>query len=168
MSHYRPYLLMCCHNISPAVLVWCISIDHAFLGDASLQAMPSGAVPHYQPSLLVCCLTIGHAFWCGASSSTMPVGVVPHYRPCLLAWYVPHYVHCHCNQQFTSRVQMEEGWLQVWCYLYRGAIISDMSDDPRSDMPSCTMQLLSDIHARFMNSSTHVCKVMLYQARYLA
>ena len=24
---------------------------------------------------------------------------------------------------------MEEGWLQVWCYLYRGAIISDMSDN---------------------------------------
>ena len=64
---------------------------------------------------------------------------------------------------------MEEGWLQVWCYLYRGAIISDMSDDPvpLSDMPACTMQLLSDMHARLMNSSTHVCKVLLYQARYL-
>ena len=47
---------------------------------------------------------------------------------------------------------MEEGWLQVWCYLYRGAIISDMSDDPvpLSDMPACTMQLLSDMHAGFM------------------
>ena len=49
---------------------------------------------------------------------------------------------------------MEEGWLQVWCYLYRGAIISDMSDDPvpLSDMPACTIQLLSDMHAGFMNS----------------
>ena len=64
---------------------------------------------------------------------------------------------------------MEEGWLQVWCYLYRGAIISDMSDNPvpLSDLPSCTMQLLSDMHAGFMNSSTHVCKVLLYQARYM-
>ena len=37
---------------------------------------------------------------------------------------------------------MEEGWLQVWCYLYRGAIISDMSADPvlLSDMPACTAQ----------------------------
>ena len=82
----------------------------------------------------------------------MSVGVVPHYVPYLL-------VNCHCNQHFTSRVQTEEGWLQVWCYLYRGAIISDMSDNPvpLSDMPSCTMQLLSDMHAGVMNSSTHVC-----------
>ena len=38
---------------------------------------------------------------------------------------------------------MEEGWLQVWCYLYRGAIISDMSADPvhLADMPACTVQL---------------------------
>ena len=64
---------------------------------------------------------------------------------------------------------MEEGRLQVWGYLYRGAIISDMSDDlaPLSDMPACTIQLLSDMHAGFMNSSTHVCKVLLYQASYL-
>ena len=48
---------------------------------------------------------------------------------------------------------MEEGWLQVWCYLYRGAIISDVSDDPvpLSDMPACIMQLLLDVHAGFMN-----------------
>ena len=51
----------------------------------------------------------------------------------------------------------------------RGVIISDMSDNPVPllDMPSSTMQLLSDMHAGFMNSSTHVCKVLLYQARYL-
>ena len=108
--------------------------------------MPSGVVPHYKPCLLVCCLTIGNAFWCGASSSTMPVGVVPHSRPCLLAWYL---TIGHCNQHFTSRVQMEEGWLQVWCYLDRGTITSDMSADlvQLSDMPSCTMHLLSDMHA---------------------
>ena len=64
---------------------------------------------------------------------------------------------------------MEEGWLQVWCYLDRGAIISDVSDDPvpLSDMPACTMQPLSDMHAGFMNSSTEVCKVLLFQARYM-
>ena len=130
--------------------------------------MPSGLMPHYQPCLLVCCLTIGHAFWCCASSSTMPVGVVPHDRPCLLVWYLTichAFCKCHCNQHFTSRVQTEEGWLQVWCYLYSGAIISDMSDNPVPllDMPSCTTQLLSDMHAGFMNSSTHVCKVLLYR-----
>ena len=136
--------------------------------------MPSVMVPHFEPCLLVCCLSIDHAFWCSASSSTMPVGVVPHYRPCLLAWYLTIVmlclqVNCHCNQHFTSRVQMEEGWLLVLCYLYRCTIISDMADNPvqLSDMPSCTMQLLSDMHAGFMNSSTHVCKVLLYQARYL-
>ena len=54
---------------------------------------------------------------------------------------------------------MEEVLLQVWFYLYRGAIISEMSDNPvtHSDMPPCIMQLLSDMHAVFMNSSTHVC-----------
>ena len=121
--------------------------------------MPSGVVPHYQPCLLVCCLTIGHAFRCGASSSTMPVSVIPHSRPCLFAWYL---TIRHCNQHFTSRVQVEEGRLQVWCYLYRGTITSDMSADlvPLSDMPSCTMQLLSNMHAGFMNTSTHVCKVL--------
>ena len=151
MPHYQPCLLVCC-----------LTIGHAFCSGASLLPMPSGVVPHYQPCLLVCCLIIGHAIWRGASLSTMPVGVVPHYRPCLL-------VNCHCNQHFTSRVQTEEGWLQVWCYFCRGAIISNMSDNPvlLSDMPSCTMQLLSDMHAGFMNSSTHVCKVLLYQARYL-
>ena len=94
MSHYRPYLLMWCLNISTAVLMWCLSIGHAFclsIGHAfwcgaSLQAMPSGVVPHYQPCQLVCCLTICHAFWRGASLSTMPIGVLPHYRSCLLAW----------------------------------------------------------------------------------
>ena len=77
----------------------------------------------------------------------MPVGVLPHYRPCLLAWCltIVHglLVSCHCNSHFSSRVQMQEGWLQVWCYFYRGAITSDMSADPvpLSDMPACTMQL---------------------------
>ena len=43
----------------------------------------------------------------------------------------------------TSRVQMEEGWLQVMCYLYRGTITSDMSADPvhLSDMLAFTVKL---------------------------
>ena len=38
---------------------------------------------------------------------------------------------------------MEEGWLQVWCYLYRGVITSDMTADPMpiSDMIACIAQL---------------------------
>ena len=71
VPHYRPYLLMWCLNISPAVLVWCLSIGYAFWCGASLQAMASGVVPHYQPCLLVCCLTIGRTFWCGASILTL-------------------------------------------------------------------------------------------------
>ena len=79
----------------------------------------------------------------------MSVGVVPHYRPCLL-------VNCHCNRYFTSRVQMEEWWLQVWCYLHRGAIISGMHDALRI---ACFYNpTISDMRAGFMNSFTHVCK----------
>ena len=128
--------------------------------------MPSGVVPHYQPRLLVCCL-IGHAFWRGASLSTMPVGVVNHYRPCLLEWAltidhafwsiatVINILLVECRQRkcgYKSGATCIETCLIIRCH---------------SDMPSCTMQLLSDMHAGFMNSSTHVCKVLLYQARYL-
>ena len=50
---------------------------------------------------------------------------------------------CTSTDILTSWVQTEEGWLQVWCYSYRGAITSDMSSDlvPLSDMPACTVQL---------------------------
>ena len=95
VSHYQPCQLVCyltidhtflmwCLNISIAELVRCLSVGHTFWCGASLQAIPSGVMPHYQPCLLVCCLTIGHAFWRGASLSTMPIGVLPHYRSCLL------------------------------------------------------------------------------------
>ena len=99
-SHYQPCLLVWClaigHTfwcsalilISPIVLVWCLGIGHAFWCGASLQAIPSGVVPHYQPCLLVCCLTIGHTFWRGASLSAIPIGVLPHYRPWLLVWCI--------------------------------------------------------------------------------
>ena len=50
---------------------------------------------------------------------------------------------CTSIDILTSWVQMEEGWLQVWCYSYRGAITSDMSADPvpLSDTPAFTVQL---------------------------
>ena len=97
MPNYRSYLLMWCLNISPAVLVWCLSIGHAFWCGASLHAMASGVVPHYQPCLLVCCLTIGHAFWGRASLPTMPIGMLPHYRSCLLVWCLIINHACWCG-----------------------------------------------------------------------
>ena len=50
---------------------------------------------------------------------------------------------CTSTDILTSRVQTEEGCLQVWFYSYRGAIISDMPADPvpLTDMPACTVQL---------------------------
>ena len=107
----------------PCLLVWCLIINHACW------------CVYYRSCLIVCCHITNHTFWWGASLSVMPVGVVLHYRPCLL-------VNCHCNPYFTSCVYIEEGWLQGWYYLYRGAII-DMSADPvpLSDMPACTVQL---------------------------
>ena len=103
---YLTYLLVCCLAITlPAGVVH--TIEHTFWCDASLSAMRSGL-----------CLTIGHAFWCDVSLSTLPAGVLPVYRSFLLD-------RCHCNQYITSRLQV--GWLQVWYYMYRGVIISDMS-----------------------------------------
>ena len=129
--------------------------------------MSSGVVPHYQPCLLVSCLTLGHAFWCGASSSTMPFGVIPHYRQCLCAWDLTIY------QSFWS-IATVINILLVECRREKGGYKSGATCTEtcliircHSDMPSCTMQLLSDMRAGFINSSTHVCKVLLYQARYL-
>ena len=108
--------------------------------------MPSGVVPHYQQCLLMWFLAIDHAC---------------HYRPCLLA-------NCHCDQHFTSQMQMEEGWLQVWCYSFRCDITSDMSADPVPlyDMHACTVQLYQTcMLGSFID--TRVCIVLLYQARHL-
>ena len=96
--------------------------------------MSSGVVP-----------TIGHAFSCGASLSALPVVVVPHYRSCLLAWYLTIGHACWSIATVTEILLVECKWKKdgVWCYLYSGAIISDMSADtvPLSDMPACTVQL---------------------------
>ena len=107
--------------------------------------MPSPVVPHYQQCILVWCLTIGHAFSCGASLSALPVGVVSHYRPCLLAWYLTIGHACWSIATAMDILLVECRWKKdgVRCYMYSGAIISDMSADtvPLSDMPACTVQL---------------------------
>ena len=149
------------------MLVWCLSIGHAFWCGASPHAKPSGMVPHYQPCLLVCCLTIGHAFWCGTLSSTMPVGVVSHYRPCLLAWYL---TIGHAFWSIAIAIKI----LRVECRWKKGGYKSVATCTEVVLYQACLMiQCLSQIcllvqcNPRFMNSSTHVCKVLLYQARYL-
>ena len=50
---------------------------------------------------------------------------------------------CTSMDILTSWVQRVDGWLQVWCYSYRGVITSEMSADlvPLSDMPDYTVQL---------------------------
>ena len=127
-------------------------ILHARWCGASLSAMPAGVLPHYQPCLLVWCHTIDHAVWRGASLSAMHAGVLPHYRTCMLLWCLTIGHACWSNANTsnisTSRVQMEEGWLQVWCYFYRGAITSDMPADP--------MPLVQ------CNSIRHACWVRLF------
>ena len=111
-SSSRSFVTQSCMSASVVLLylsymlVWCLTVSHACWCDASLKAILSGVVPHYQlcqlvqyliighsfrcgephyqPCLLVWYLTIGHAFQCGASLYTMPSGVVSHYQPCLL------------------------------------------------------------------------------------
>ena len=86
--------------------------------------MSAGLVPHYQQCLYVWCLSIGHACWRGTSILVMPAGPLPQY-----------------NRYLTGLVQMGEGLLQVWCYLFRGAVTSEMSADPvpLSHMPTRTV-----------------------------
>ena len=88
--------------------------------------MPSGLLPHYRSRLLVWSQLINRARWCGASLEAVHV--------CLYG--------ATATDIFTSWVQIE-GWLQIWCYLYRGVITSDMFADlvPFSAMPACTVQL---------------------------
>ena len=53
---------------------------------------------------------------------------------------------------FTRTVQIE-GWLQMWCYLYRGVITSDMFADlvRFSDIFACMYSAtLLDMHVGFV------------------
>ena len=82
----------------------------------------------------------------------MPIGMVSHYKPCPL-------VRCHCNWYFTCSVQMEEGWLQVWCYLY-------ISADPIPRSQVCLLvQCISIIHACWVHLLRYVCFVKCFSIR---
>ena len=50
-------------HYQPCLLVWCLTIGHAFWCGASLYVISSGVVPHYRPCLLAWYLTIGHTCW---------------------------------------------------------------------------------------------------------
>ena len=122
--------------------------------------------------MLVCCLTIGHAFWRDASSPTMPVGVVSHYRPCLLAWYLT------IGHAFWS-IAIAINILRVECRWKKGGYKSGATCTEvvlyqtclmiRSHSQICLLVQCNYIrHACWVHeSSTHVCKVLLYQATYL-
>ena len=128
-------------------LVWYLTISHACVRGASLTVISSGVVPNCRLYLLAWWLTTGHVCWCSTTLLAMPVCMVRYYRPCLLECYLTIGQSCwcvaHCNQHFSSRVQMEEGHIQVCCYPYRGALTSDMSVDPvpLSDMSACTVHI---------------------------
>ena len=131
--------------------------------------MPSRVVPHCQPYILGWCITIGRAFWCGTSLSALPVSVVPHLRPCLLAWYLNIGHACWSIATATDILLVKCRWKKdgVWCYLYTGAFISDMSADrvTLSDLPACTVQFYQTC---MLGAFIHiVCKVLLYQVKHL-
>ena len=141
--------------MSPGVVP---TIGHAFSCGAFLSAMHSSVVLHYRPCLLMWCLIISTACRCGS-----------HYKPCLLAWYLTIDHACWSFATATDILLAESRWKKdgVWCYLYRGAIISDMSADtvPLSDMPACTVQLYQTY---MLGSFIEIRKfVLLYQVRHL-
>ena len=73
----------------------------------------------------------------------MPSGVVPHYQLCLPVCCLTIGHACWSIATATEILLVERKWKDgVWCYLYSGAIIPDMSADtvPLSDMPACTVQ----------------------------
>ena len=144
VSHYQPCLL-----------VWCLTIGHAFWCGASLSAMV---------------LIIGRDFWCGTSLSVMLDGVVPHYRTCMLACYltIGHafssiatatdilLVECRWKKvgynsvATLTEVRLHQTWLLILCH---------------SQICLLVQPTLSDMHAGFIYSDT--CNVLLHQARHL-
>ena len=117
-----PLILAC-------LLVLCISMCHTCVYGVSLSAVPAGVEPYYRPCLLVWCLIISHAFWCVVTPWATPSGVAPHHQPWPLVWCltISHvwWSVATATNIFTSWVQIG-GLLQIWCYLYRGVITSDM------------------------------------------
>ena len=115
--------------------------------------MPVGVVPHYKSCLLVWCLTVGHVFWCFASLYAMPVGVVLHYRPSLLVRFAlqPTFwlVECRPKGIATSLVLVLQKCNYIRHVCWPGATLR------YACLYSAT---LSDMHAGFIYSDTHVCK----------
>ena len=70
----------------------------------------------------------------------MPSGVVPDYQQCLLVWFL---IIDHASWSIVTATDILLVELQLWCYLYSGAIIADMSADPVPllEMSVCTRQL---------------------------
>ena len=144
-------------NYQPSLLVWYLTIDHAFLCDASLSAMPVGVLSRYMPRLLVWCLTISHdTFMCGASLLAAPVSVVPRYQTCLLVWC--HTIRScllvlgHCNPHlYTNQRRMvarlELDLLLQGCHYIRHLLIP------------CHSQICLLVQC---NSIRHTCLVHLF------
>ena len=61
VSHYQPCLL-----------VWSLTIGHAFWCDASLSTITIGVVPNYRPCLLVSCHCNQHFYYLSADSRMAP------------------------------------------------------------------------------------------------
>ena len=129
-------------------------------------------VSHYRPCLLVWFLTRDHACWCSTSLKVMPVGVVPHYRPCLLVWYLT------IGNAFWS-IAIAINILRVECRWKKGGYKSGASCTEVVLYQTCLMircnsQICLLVQCNYIRhacwvheSSTYVCKVLLYQARYL-
>ena len=123
--------------------------------------MPSGVVSHCMPCLLVWCLTVGHDFWCGASPQTVVVGV---------DLTIGH--ACWSIGTSTNILLFECGWKTDG---YNSvATLTEVPIHQTRLLILCHSQIwllvqstLSDMHAGFIYSDTHVCKVLLHQARHL-
>ena len=93
MPHYQPCLL-----------VFCLTIGHAFWCSASLSAMPSGMVPHYRPSQLVWCLIISNVCWCGSEPTGMVYSEEPHQQTITFESGVQLYQQCTLGTFIQIRV----------------------------------------------------------------
>ena len=106
------------------------------------------------PCLFVWYFTISHVYWCGASLLAMSAGVLPYYRPCLLAlgyWSLHlYYSREDGRRMVTSLVLHLQG-----CNYIRHPLI------PCHSQICLLVQCnLSDMHAGFIYSVTHVCKAL--------
>ena len=127
--------------------------------------MPYGVVLHCRLCLLVWCLTIGHACWCSTTLTAMPVGVVPHYTKYMLTWYLTIGHTCSSIAPATNIVLVECRWRQDGTNSV--ATLTGLPLHQRCLLILCHSQIyllvqstLSDMHAGFIYSDAHVCKVI--------